>query len=191
MQLSTTTPFDTALQPWAQRLRQRIDLPLVVRWHGGSGLALGNFDQPRVVVDVRDAAGVAALLSPSLDHLGRAYVEGHIDVSGSAHDIMELAHRLAEAGATGADPGWVQRIAHRMADAVSHTRAADREAVQYHYDVSNAFYAEWLDPAMVYSCAYFEHGSESLAEAQTRKIDHILTKLRLQPGQRLLDIGCG
>ena len=192
MRLSTTPPFDSVLQPWAERLRQRIDLPLVVRWQGGSGLRLGNFEQPRVLIDVRDAAGVAALLRPSLDHLGRAYVEGHIDVSGSAQDIMELAIRLAETGtADGGEPGWVQRIAHRMADAVSHTRAVDREAVQYHYDVSNAFYAEWLDPAMVYSCAYFERGDETLAAAQQQKIDHILTKLRLQPGQTLLDIGCG
>ncbi len=190
MRLSTT-PLDAALSPWAERLRQRLNLPLLVRWSGGSGLRLGDFEQPRVVVDVRDAAGAAALLSPSLDHLGRAYVEGHIDVSGTAHDIMDMAHRLAVAGSAEGPPGWVQRIAHRVADAVSHTRAEDRAAIQYHYDVSNAFYAEWLDPAMVYSCAYFEHGDESLAAAQTKKIDHILTKLRLQPGQTLLDIGCG
>jgi cyclopropane-fatty-acyl-phospholipid synthase len=82
-------------------------------------------------------------------------------------------------------------MAHRVADALSHTRAQDRTAIQYHYDVSNDFYAEWLDPAMVYSCAYFAQGDETLAEAQTRKIDHILTKLRLQPGHTLLDIGCG
>lgn len=188
----STTPLDAALSPWAERLRQRLNLPLLVRWSGGSGLRLGDFEQPRVVVDVRDAAGAAALLSPSLDHLGRAYVEGHIDVSGTAHDIMDMAHRLAEAGSSAdGQPGWVQRIAHRVADAVSHTRAEDRAAIQYHYDVSNAFYAEWLDPAMVYSCAYFERGDETLAAAQQQKIDHILTKLRLQPGQTLLDIGCG
>ena len=191
MRLSTT-PLDAALSPWAERLRQRLNLPLLVRWSGGSGLRLGDFEQPRVVVDVRDAAGAAALLSPSLDHLGRAYVEGHIDVSGTAHDIMDVAHRLAVAGSSAdGQPGWVQRIAHRVADAVSHTRAEDRAAIQYHYDVSNAFYAEWLDPAMVYSCAYFEQGNETLAAAQQQKIDHILTKLRLQPGQTLLDIGCG
>ena len=112
-------------------------------------------------------------------------------MSGTAHDIMDMAHRLAVAGSAEGPPGWVQRIAHRVADAVSHTRAEDRAAIQYHYDVSNAFYAEWLDPAMVYSCAYFERGDETLAAAQQQKIDHILTKLRLQPGQTLLDIGCG
>ncbi len=192
MRLSSTAAFDAALSPWAERLRQRLALPLLVRWAGGSGLRLGHFDTPRVIVDVRDASGAAALLSPSLDTLGRAYVEGHIDVDGTPHDIMDMAHRLAVAGASAeVRPGWVRRIAHRVADARSHTRDQDRAAVQYHYDVSNAFYAEWLDPAMVYSCAYFEHGDEPLAAAQTKKIDHILTKLRLAPGQTLLDIGCG
>ena len=190
--LSASSSLHTALQPWASQLRQRLNLPLMVRWHGGAGLKLGEFDQPRVTIDVRDATGAAALLSPSLDHLGSAYVEGHLDVSGTAADIIDVAHHLAEAGDTGeGNPGWVLRIARRVADAASHTRTQDRDAIQHHYDVSNAFYAEWLDPAMVYSCAYFERGDETLAEAQVKKIDHILTKLRLQPGQTLLDIGCG
>lgn len=194
MRLSTTTQQpDATLSPWAERLRQRVNVPLLVRWQGGRALPLGQFDQPRVTMDVRDASGVAALLSPSLDHLGRAYVEGHVDIDGKAQDIIDVAWRLAEADAhqQAGGSGWLGRMAHRVADAVSHTRAQDSAAIQHHYDVSNAFYAEWLDPAMVYSCAYFEHGDETLAEAQQKKIDHILTKLRLQPGQTLLDIGCG
>ncbi|MDR2710160.1 MAG: cyclopropane-fatty-acyl-phospholipid synthase family protein, partial [Burkholderiales bacterium] len=193
MQSSALSPLQAALTPWAERLRQRFDLPLRVRWNNSPGLSLTKSDaEPRVIVDVRDAAGAAALLAPSLDNLGRAYVEGHIDVTGTVSDIMDVAHRLAEAGDAGdGQPGWMQRIAHKVASAVSHTRATDRQAIQYHYDVSNAFYAEWLDPAMVYSCAYFEQGDETLAQAQTKKIDHILTKIRLQPGQSLLDIGCG
>ncbi|MDR1969145.1 MAG: cyclopropane-fatty-acyl-phospholipid synthase family protein [Burkholderiaceae bacterium] len=192
MRLSATSALDTVLAPWAERLRQRFDLPLWVRCPGGFALRLGHSDTPCVVVNVRDASGAAALLTPSLDSLGHAYVEGHLDVSGTAHDIIDIAHRLAESGHTGdGQPGWMRRVTHRVADAVSHTRAADRRAVQSHYDVSNDFYAEWLDPQMVYSCAYFERGDETLADAQTKKIDHILTKLRVQPGQRLLDIGCG
>ena len=194
MRLSTTTQKpDATLSPWAERLRQRVNVPLLVRWQGGRALPLGQFDQPRVTMDVRDASGVAALLSPSLDHLGRAYVEGHVDIDGKAQDIIDVAWRLAEADAhqQAGGSGWLGRMAHRVADAVSHTRAQDSAAIQHHYDVSNAFYAEWLDPGMVYSCAYFEHGDETLAEAQQKKIDHILTKLRLQPGQTLLDIGCG
>jgi cyclopropane-fatty-acyl-phospholipid synthase len=67
----------------------------------------------------------------------------------------------------------------------------DAEAIAYHYDVSNEFYARWLDERMVYSCAYFHTADDTLEAAQLQKLDHILTKLRVRPGDRLLDIGCG
>ncbi len=72
-----------------------------------------------------------------------------------------------------------------------HSVERDRQAVTYHYDVSNDFYALWLDRRMVYSSAYFQAAGEDLDTAQARKLDYICRKLRLQPGQRLLDIGCG
>jgi cyclopropane-fatty-acyl-phospholipid synthase len=67
----------------------------------------------------------------------------------------------------------------------------DRQAVTYHYDVSNDFYTLWLDRHMVYSCAYFASADEELDTAQARKLDYLCCKLRLHPGARLLDIGCG
>ena len=72
-----------------------------------------------------------------------------------------------------------------------HTRAGDAEQVRHHYDVGNDFYALWLDPRMLYSCAYFPTGAESLDEAQEAKLKHICRKLRLKAGERLLDVGCG
>jgi cyclopropane-fatty-acyl-phospholipid synthase len=191
MKFSTNSALAATLGPWAERLRTRLDLPMLVRWKGGSGLKLGQFETPAVTLDLRDANGAAALLSPSLDSLGRAYVEGHLDVEGTLQDILEVAHRLTNANISAESGGLVQRLAGKIATAVSHTKAQDKESIQYHYDVSNEFYAEWLDPAMVYSCAYFENGDETLAQAQIKKIDHILTKLRVQPGHTLLDIGCG
>jgi cyclopropane-fatty-acyl-phospholipid synthase len=74
---------------------------------------------------------------------------------------------------------------------IRHTRKVDAEAIAYHYDVSNEFYGLWLDRNMVYSCGYFRSTEDSLEAAQIQKIDHILTKLRVQPGDRLLDVGCG
>ena len=68
---------------------------------------------------------------------------------------------------------------------------ANKENVHYHYDLSNAFYALFLDPEMVYSCAYFRDWNNDLATAQYDKLDMICRKLRLKPGDRLLDIGCG
>jgi cyclopropane-fatty-acyl-phospholipid synthase len=73
----------------------------------------------------------------------------------------------------------------------AHTRERDMQAVRYHYDVGNDFYALWLDSRMVYSCGYFQREDASLDEAQTAKLEHICRKLRLKPGERLLDIGCG
>ena len=72
-----------------------------------------------------------------------------------------------------------------------HSVARDHQAVIYHYDVSNAFYALWLDQRMVYSCAYFTSPDDDLDVAQERKLDYICRKLRLSAGDRLLDIGCG
>ncbi len=185
-----------AVNDWAARLREQADIPVLLRWQGQEpGYRLGHFDQPRVIMDMRDAAGAAAMLSPALDALGEAYVEGHLDVHGTVHDIIDVAHRLSEFSAQAEDGsvmgGLTGRVARLVSQAVSHTRDQDRKAIQYHYDLSNAFYAQWLDPAMVYSCAYFESGDETLEVAQQKKIDHILRKLRLQPQHTLLDIGCG
>ncbi len=179
--------IELALRPWAHRLRRRVNLPVRLTWgdHGHGGLSLGDFSEPTVRMRVRDAAALPLLMQPTLETLGQAYVEGLIDVEGELKDIVAVAHGLADAASVG------EQAVARPRRRTDHSRALDSDAIRYHYDVSNEFYAQWLDPAMVYSCAYFERGDESLALAQQKKIDHILTKLRLQPGQRLLDIGCG
>ena len=71
------------------------------------------------------------------------------------------------------------------------SEAENRRNVAHHYDVSNAFYKLWLDAEMVYSCGYFHHWSDSLDQAQINKLDMVCRKLRLKPGETLLDIGCG
>jgi cyclopropane-fatty-acyl-phospholipid synthase len=72
-----------------------------------------------------------------------------------------------------------------------HSKRRDSEAVRHHYDVSNEFFALFLDESMTYSCALFEEGTETLEEAQGAKLELICRKLELEPGQRMLDIGCG
>jgi cyclopropane-fatty-acyl-phospholipid synthase len=76
-------------------------------------------------------------------------------------------------------------------EAQRHSRLSDRAAISFHYDVSNAFYKLWLCDEMVYSCAYFQTPNDSLEQAQRNKLDHVCRKLRLKPGERFLDIGCG
>jgi cyclopropane-fatty-acyl-phospholipid synthase len=181
--------MESVLSPWVSQLKTRANLPVLLRWGEGpgtgAGLRLGEFSQPKVEIHVRKASAIPLLLSPSLDSLGEAYVEGLIDVTGRVEDILEIAHGLAESSLKPQG-----RLA-SMVRSITHNKSNDSRAIQYHYDVSNGFYQAWLDPAMVYSCAYFENGNETLAQAQEKKIDHILTKVQLQPGQRLLDIGCG
>ncbi len=70
-------------------------------------------------------------------------------------------------------------------------RHRQRDQIRRHYDVGNDYYRLFLDPTLTYSCAYFEHDDDTLEAAQHQKVDHLLRKLRLAPGQRLLDIGCG
>ena len=73
----------------------------------------------------------------------------------------------------------------------SHSKTENRAAISFHYDVSNEFYRLWLDEERVYSCGYFISPDESLEQAQRNKLEHVCRKLRLRPGERLLDIGCG
>jgi cyclopropane-fatty-acyl-phospholipid synthase len=172
------------LQSWSEAVRSRLALPLRVELWNGQRLDFSP-EPPRVTVRVPRPGALRYLLSPSLINLGRAYVEGAIEVSGRASDMIAVVNALA--GST-LKP---RRLLSGLWRRAVHTRARDADAIRYHYDVSNEFYRCWLDPAMVYSCAYFEDGDEDLATAQRKKIDHILRKLDVQPGHTLLDIGCG
>lgn len=131
-----------------------------------------------------------------------AYFSGQIDVEGDFFAALQLKDHLPELTLSWSDrlrlalrllaPVPPATDAELRADGVRrHTRAENKAAIAFHYDLSNDFYALWLDPAMVYSCAYYETDDTPLARAQWSKLDHICRKLRLQPGEELLDIGCG
>ena len=169
---------------WAEDIRHRLALPLRLDLWNGQQLSLSDA-APEVIVRLPHVSALAYFFNPSLFNLGAAYVDGKIEVDGKPAAIIAVGNALA-AGTLKLE-GKFARISRKL----RHTKAKDREAIAYHYDVSNDFYRCWLDPKMVYSCAYFEHGNEDLATAQEKKIDHILTKIRLQRGHTLLDIGCG
>lgn len=180
--------IERRLEHWASDLRAHHPVPLRLRLWDGRSLDLADSIRgahPLATIVIDKATALRHLLTPSLASLGRAYVEGEIDVEGRLSDVIDAAWALARSSARRG--GAMLRIA----KSVTHTRSNDRRAVQYHYDVSNAFYRLWLDEHMVYSCAYFARDDLTLAKAQLAKIDHILTKLQLRPGERLLDIGCG
>jgi cyclopropane-fatty-acyl-phospholipid synthase len=175
---------EAKLSAWSSGVRSKMSLPLRVELWNGQHVDLSS-EPPRVTIRVPKPSSLRYLLAPTLYNLGHAYVEGALEIRGRAADMIRIGSELA---ATSGKPARRPNPLWRFA---SHVREKDAEAIRYHYDVSNAFYAAWLDPNMVYSCAYFEDGTEDLATAQTRKIDHILRKIDLRPGQTLLDIGCG
>lgn len=174
--------WPTRVESLAQRLRAH-DIPLRIALWDGRSFDLGR--NPAVTIRAPSPAGLRHLVRPSLDALGKAYVEGRLEVEGEVARVIEVVARLAHhtIRPTGRFGPLVRRALH--------TRKRDAEAVSYHYDLSNRFYSLWLDPNMVYSCGYFRTPEDSLEDAQTQKIDHILRKIRLRPGDRLLDIGCG
>ncbi|HSO29351.1 MAG TPA: class I SAM-dependent methyltransferase [Candidatus Sulfomarinibacteraceae bacterium] len=158
----------------------------------------------RVVVRGPDAAG-RLIWPPSADTLGEAYLRGDIEIEGDIWTAIDagrsfdprrlgrdlpLLARLGIELRRGATPAPILRRRARLSGR-RHSRARDLAAIRFHYDVGNEFFSLWLDRRLVYSCAYFETPDTSLDDAQEAKLDLICRKLRLEPGMRLLDIGCG
>lgn len=191
------------------------DGSLSLRLWDGTRLQLGSAEQglskPPFTLVFRNPGTVLAMaLGRNPLRLVEAYFRGDIDVEGDFFVALGLKDHLhairmswrdrlgamiaalrlcaslgvAHGGASGSLPQSTFSVK-------SHSKAENRDAIAFHYDVSNAFYGLWLDEAMVYSCAYFERPGDDLERAQRAKLDHICHKLLLQPGERLLDIGCG
>jgi cyclopropane-fatty-acyl-phospholipid synthase len=163
-------------------------LPLrLMFWDGDS------FDfaaEPRVTLTIRSPAVMRAFLTGRMAKLGDAYVAGDLSVDGAIEDILTIGMTLAERVGRSSRLAALARPLHWVA-AFRHSQRNDAAAIHHHYDVSNDFYRLWLDAGMTYSCAYFRDGSEDIDTAQAQKIDHICRKLRLAPGEHVLDIGCG
>jgi cyclopropane-fatty-acyl-phospholipid synthase len=183
--------------------------PFDVRFWDGAVDRGQSAHAPFTLVLNRPAALRRMLLPPNELSIVEAYIGGDVDIEGS----MEAGSNLSEAiGGRLRSPlavarlvGLVLGLPGEAEDDLAevrfpeqarklgprHTPVRDAAAIHYHYDVGNNFYKLWLDRRMVYSCAYFRSAEDSLDVAQEAKLDLICRKLRLRPGERLLDIGCG
>ena len=190
----------------AEHLRGDLSLEL---WNG-EVLPLGRGARDDVRIVVRSPRAVRRLLlRPNLTSLFELYAEDELDLSG-ANPIeatrrfdhfrsLELARKVDRKLALRCALPFLLSAPTRPAP-IGYDKAVDlqfakgrddRDRIQFHYDLSNAFYALFLDSQMVYSCGYFEGPEKSLDEAQTTKLDRICRKLRLRPGDRFLDVGSG
>jgi cyclopropane-fatty-acyl-phospholipid synthase len=197
------------------RLFRRFDGSLALRLWNGTTLSLGNMDHdnphPSFTLVCRYPGVVRSMvLGRDPLRLAEAYFRGEIDIEGDFLAALSLKDHLHSIRMSTLDRVGAVFSALRLRSPLSetpcvsaagsprqartvraHSKSANQGAIAFHYDVSNEFYALWLDEAMVYSCAYFEHSGAALDDAQFAKLDHICRKLMLQPSDHLLDIGCG
>jgi cyclopropane-fatty-acyl-phospholipid synthase len=193
----------------------RILRRLLHDFRGGAGFRLWNQElqrigsaPPRFTFVVEDPSVLRELVikrSPLL--LADAYFNGRVDFEGDLYaalglkqhfqgmrlGLLEQLALLLQALRLPRHPGTADDRATRGGRGFQHrhSRQSDRAAIAFHYDASNAFYALWLDPQMVYSCAVYDSSTDTLEQAQCNKLDLICRKLRLQDGERFLDVGCG
>jgi cyclopropane-fatty-acyl-phospholipid synthase len=193
-----TRPLRAAL---ARALPER---PFAIRFWDGATVPATEPDAP--TFEVRSPQAISHVLrSPGELGLGRAYVLGLLDVDDldRAADIVDrwvepeidarLWARLVLGALVAADFRHVPRRPdlELILSGAAHSPERDAQAVRYHYDVPSEFFSLFLDESMTYSCGIFSRGATTLEEAQATKLELVCSKLALQPGQRVLDVGCG
>ncbi|MBM2616854.1 class I SAM-dependent methyltransferase [Actinoplanes sp. LDG1-06] len=208
--MATTIPhFTTTATKLQGVLEALLQTPIPVRIRAWDGSTAGPADGPVLVIRHRRALR-RLMWQPNELGLARAYVAGEIDVEGDLYEILNrlaalvwrspdikdvpiraVAGDLVRLGVLGTQPKPPPE--EMVVTGTRHSKRRDRQAISHHYDVGNDFYRLVLGPSMVYSCAYWTSGEPGydLADAQRDKLDLICRKLGLQPGQRLLDVGCG
>ena len=172
-----------AIDRWVAGHLQRMIAPAAVRlelWDGSSQYSDSSAPLGTLVIhDRRTLIGLA--FNPDL-HFGESYMTGRLDVHGPLEPVVEALTRLSQPGAS-----WRDRLALHLPNTLS----VSRRNVHSHYDLGNEFYELWLDRHLVYTCAYYASEQMSLDEAQLAKLDLVCRKLRLTPGERVIETGCG
>lgn len=201
----------SAVRGLVTSLAGKLDIDAHVRLWDGSRLPLGREVKSPFEILINDPGVIASSLrSPSLETLIRHYVDRRIDFTGGTlidfglalqkggRDVrledlpkLELMKALAPFLLAPGAPPAAKGVFDGESTGKNRRTADNKDFIQFHYDLSNDFYALFLDPEMVYSCAYYTDWQNDLATAQRDKLDMICRKLRLKPGDRMLDIGSG
>ena len=171
-----------------ERLLERLGAPEIEfqLWTGERIAPAGCEPVCRVRIPSR-----GALLAILADHQVRfpdAYSEGRIEIEG---DLVQLLEALYVAGARAPAPSGLGRLLGTLRRPHINTLAGSRQNIHHHYDIGNAFYSLWLGETMAYTCAYYPTADASLDAAQRAKMDHVCRKMRLRPGEQVVEAGCG
>ena len=139
---------------------------------------------PRFTVTIKKMPSKKELMTSTSLTLGEAYMRGDLEVDRDLYEVLDLFMGKMDKFTT--DKNALKSIIK-----TSMSKKNQRREVRSHYDIGNDFYELWLDETLSYSCGYFKTEEDTLYQAQINKVDHILEKLHLEKGMRLLDIGCG
>jgi len=154
-----------------------------------NGQAVSNHKGNEVArILIRDRGALLNLISDPELCFGEMYSAQRIEVQGNLLDLLEAAYRVWPLRS---QEGIGKRLLSPFYDTRRNTLNGSRRNIHHHYDIGNDFYKLWLDERMVYTCAYFPGPDTSLEDAQLAKMDHVCRKLRLQPGDRVVEAGCG
>jgi cyclopropane-fatty-acyl-phospholipid synthase len=179
------------MEPLLKKLETQLaQLPVTVALELPGGRRIGPADAA-VRLAFKDWSGLATLAAGQIGKVGEDYVEERVQIEGSMRDLMAAAAAMLPGTPVASDTAWWTQVLRRAKSLASHTHQKDAEQIRFHYDVSDDFYALWLDPRRVYSCAYYREPGMEVAQAQEAKLDHICRKLMLQRGERFLDVGAG
>ncbi len=179
----------SGLERWLlKKLAQSMGNPAIAirLWDGSDIRPAGG--EPSTGLDIRDRRALWQLLANTEVGFGDGYSTGQIEVFG---DLITFLEAIFVAYPPEERLGLKQQLQQRLNRVSKNSLAGSRRNIHHHYDLSNDFYALWLDPAMQYTCAYFSRPDASLMEAQTAKLDHVCRKLRLRPGETVFEAGCG
>ncbi len=173
--------FDRWLATHLQQRIRRSGVRIVLWDERPAGAAPEHVIGDLYVRDRRTLVGL--LMNPDVS-FGEAYMAGRVEVRGRLHEMVEALTGLSHPRPT---------LRHRLAAALAsrNTTRAGRRNVHRHYDLGNDFYASWLDPQLVYTCAYYPDPSTPLDAAQIAKLDLVCRKLQIRPGDRVIEAGCG
>jgi cyclopropane-fatty-acyl-phospholipid synthase len=160
---------------------------LELAMRGGACVGANGMDTvPRVTFSSR-ATLVSILVDPWL-RFGDAYSDGSVTVEGDLISVLEAVYHSSRGMSRSS---LVRRAAARLRRPHVNSLSGSRENIHHHYDIGNDFYALWLGSTMAYTCAYYPTPAATLDEAQVAKMDHVCRKLRLQPGESVVEAGCG
>jgi len=157
----------------------------VVLWNGLE--VSGDTDNPVARVQIRDRGALLKLVADPEVNFGELYSAGRIEVLGNLLDFLEAVYRVWPVSGQ----SRIETLLGPLYDARRNNLNGSRRNIHHHYDIGNDFYKLWLDERMLYTCAYFPSQDISLEEAQFAKMDHVCRKLRLQPGDKIVEAGCG